>query len=149
MKGTLPTCLNQCILPAMTYGVKTWTLTTKMENTLSAAQQNMERNMLNITYKDGKTNKSVRGQTKVMDIMEIIKNRNWTWAGHISRRTDNRWRAALTETFGGNMLRHSSWSGLFVAEDDDVTMRLNLCSTINRYTMWNIILINLMLCIKF
>ena len=33
---------------------------------------------------------------KVMDIMEIIKNRKWTWAGHISRRTDNRWSAAMT-----------------------------------------------------
>jgi len=38
----------------------------------------------------------VRDQTKVMDIMEIIKNRKWTWAGHISPRTDNRWNAALT-----------------------------------------------------
>jgi len=43
-----------------------------------------------------KTNKWVRGQTKVMEIMEIIKNRKWTWAGHIGRRTDNRWSAALT-----------------------------------------------------
>ena len=31
-------------------------------------------------------------QTKVMDIMELIKNRKWTWVGHISRRKDNRWR---------------------------------------------------------
>ena len=44
----------------------------QMENKLSAAQHNMERNMLNITYKDRKTNKSVRDQTKLMDIMEII-----------------------------------------------------------------------------
>ena len=62
MKGTLPTCLkrkvfNQCILPAMTYGAETWTLTTKMENKLSAAQHKMERNMFNITYKDRKTKK--------------------------------------------------------------------------------------------
>ena len=101
MKGTLPTCLkrkgfNQCTLLAMTYGAETWTLTTKMEKKLSAAQHNMERNMLNITYKDRKTNKWVRDQTKVMDIMEIIKNRKWTWTGHISHRTDNRWSAALT-----------------------------------------------------
>ena len=38
----------------------------------------------------------MRGQTKVRDIMEIIKNRKWTWTGHISRRTDNRWSTALT-----------------------------------------------------
>jgi len=68
-----------------------------MEKKLSAAQHTMEQNMLNVTYKDRKTNHWVRDQTKVMDIMEkIIKNRKWTWAGHISRRTDNRWSAALT-----------------------------------------------------
>ena len=47
-----------------------------MENKLSAAQHNMERNMLNITNKDRNTNMWVRDQTKVMDIMEIIKIRN-------------------------------------------------------------------------
>ena len=100
MKGTLPTCLqrkvfNQCNLPAMTSGAETWTLTTKMEKKLSAAQHNMERKMLNITYKERKTNNWVREKTTVMDIMKIIKNRKWTWAGHISRRTDNRWSAAV------------------------------------------------------
>jgi len=29
-----------------------------------------------------------------MEIMEIIKK--WTWTGHISRRTDNRWSGPLT-----------------------------------------------------
>ena len=79
----------------MTYGTETWTLTTKMEKKLSSAQHNMERNVPSITYKDRKTNKWVRDQTKVMDIMEIIKNRKWTRTGHISRGTDNRWSGAL------------------------------------------------------
>jgi len=81
MKGTLPTCLkrnvfNQCILPAMTYGAETWTLTTKMEMKLPATLHNTERSMLNITYKDRTTNKWVRDQTKVMDIMDITKTGN-------------------------------------------------------------------------
>jgi len=63
---------------------------------LSAALHNMERNILNVTYKDRETNKWMRDRTKVKDIMEIIKNRRWTGAGHISRRTDNRWSAAMT-----------------------------------------------------
>ena len=46
-----------------------------MENKLSVAQHNTEQNMLNITYKNWKTNKQVRDQTKVMDSTEIIKNR--------------------------------------------------------------------------
>jgi len=80
----------------MNYVAETWTLTTEMEKKLSAAQHNMELNLLNITYKDRRTNNWVTEQTKVMDIMEIIINRKWTWAGHISRRTDNRYSAALT-----------------------------------------------------
>jgi len=83
------------ILLAMTYTAETWTLRTKMERKLSAAQHTMERNMLSITYKYRKTNKKVMDQTKVIDIMKIFIFK-WTWVGHISRRTDNRWSAALT-----------------------------------------------------
>jgi hypothetical protein len=67
-----------------------------MERKLAAAQHNMERSILNITYKDRKTNKWIREQTQVQDILETIKRRKWIWAGHISRRSDNRWSAALT-----------------------------------------------------
>ena len=48
------------------------------------------------TYKDRKTCKWTRDQTNVIDIMEIIKNRKCTWAGHISRGTGNRWSVAFT-----------------------------------------------------
>ena len=101
MKGNLPICLkrkvyNQCILPAISYGAESWTLTAKMERKLAAAQHNMERSILNITYKDRKTNKWIREQTQVQDILETIKIRKWTWAGHISRRQDNRWSSRLT-----------------------------------------------------
>jgi len=65
----------------MTYGAETWTLTTKTEKKLSATQQGMK--LLNINYRYRKINKWVMDQTKVMDIMEIIKNRTWTLAGHI------------------------------------------------------------------
>jgi len=47
-----------------------------MENKLSATQHNMEQHMLNISYENRKTNKWVRDQTKVMDIMEMTKNKN-------------------------------------------------------------------------
>ena len=102
MKGNLPLCLkkkvyDQCILPSMTYASETWSLTTKMERKLAAAQHNMERSMLNITYKDRKTNKWIREQTKVKDIMKVIKQRKWKWAGHVSRRRDGRWSTKITE----------------------------------------------------
>ena len=56
-KSNLAICLkrqvyNSCVLPAMTYGAETWTLTKQAQNKLAAAQTKMERSMLNITYKD-------------------------------------------------------------------------------------------------
>jgi len=42
------------------------------------------------------TTRWVRDQTKVMEIMDIIKHRKWTWSSHMRCRTDNRRSAALT-----------------------------------------------------
>ena len=53
---------NSCVLPAMTYGAETWTLTKQAQNKLAAAQTKMERSMLNITYKDRRTNIWVRDE---------------------------------------------------------------------------------------
>ena len=64
---------NSCVLPAMTYGAETWTLTKQAQNKLAAAQTKMERSMLNITYKDRKTNIWVRKQTKVIDIISNVR----------------------------------------------------------------------------
>ena len=47
---------NSCVLPAMTYGAETWTLTKHAHNKLAPAQTKMVRSMLNITYRDRKTN---------------------------------------------------------------------------------------------
>ena len=80
----------------MTYGAETWTVTSQAKNKLAAAQTKMERNMLNITYRDTKTNIWVRQRTKVTDVVEQIRSRKWTWAGHVSRIRDNRWTLRYT-----------------------------------------------------
>ena len=54
---------NSCVLPAMTYGAETWTLTKQAQNKLAAAQTKMERSMLSITYKDRNTSIWVREWT--------------------------------------------------------------------------------------
>ena len=102
LKSEIPITLkrklfNQCILPAMTYACETWTMTKSMQQKLAAAQRRMERSMIGITLKDRKTNEWIRNKTKVQDILEIVKRRKWTWAGHVSRMTDNRWTARLTD----------------------------------------------------
>ena len=95
-KSNLAICLkrqvyNYCVLPAMTYGAETWTLTKQAQNKLAAAQTKMERSMLNITYKDRRTNIWVRERTKLIDIIYTVRKMKWSWAGHINRLKDDRW----------------------------------------------------------
>ena len=93
-KSNLAICLkrqvyNSCVLPAMTYGAETWPLTKQEQNKLVAAQTKMERSMLNITYKDRRTNIWIRQRTKVIDIM-------YTVGRAYNRLKDNRWTSRVT-----------------------------------------------------
>ena len=79
-KNNLAICLkrqvyNSCVLPAMTYGAETRTMTKQAQNKLAAAQTKMERSMLNITYKDKRTNIWVRERTKVINIMYTVRKK--------------------------------------------------------------------------
>ena len=94
-KSKLVICLkrqvyNSSVLPAMTYGAETWALTYQAQNKLAAAQTKMERSMLNITYKDRRTNIWVMERTKLIDIIYTVRRMKWSWAGHINRLKDDR-----------------------------------------------------------
>ncbi|KAI8440552.1 hypothetical protein MSG28_001794 [Choristoneura fumiferana] len=82
---------NQCVLPVMTYGAETWTLTLGLVHKFKVAQRAMERAMLGVSLKDRIRNEVIRQRTKVIDIAHRISTLKWQWAGHITRRTDNRW----------------------------------------------------------
>ena len=54
----LPQCLksrafDQCVLPVMTYGAETWTLTKGLVHKFQVAQRAMERAMLGVSLKQG------------------------------------------------------------------------------------------------
>ena len=78
------------------HGAEPWPLTTQPKNKVATAQTKMERSMLNITYLDSKTYIWVRENTKVTDVIEQVRRRKWTWAGHVSRIRDNRWTLRIT-----------------------------------------------------
>ena len=82
---------DSCVLPVLTYGAETLTLTRASENKLRVTQRAMERSMLGITLRDKMTNQWIRQQTKVVDVMEEIASLKWNWAGHIARMVDERW----------------------------------------------------------
>ena len=94
-KSILAICLkrqvyNSCVLPARTYGSERWTLTKQAQNKRAAAQTNMERSMLNITYKARKTNIWVRERANVIDIISHVRTMKWYWARHINCLKDDR-----------------------------------------------------------
>ena len=102
LKSKLPMSLkrkvyNGCVIPAMTYGCETWSLTKNSENLLRRAQRAMERAMLGITLRDRRSSKWIRGITGVTDIIQFIKQQKWRWAGHVARRNDNRWSKRVTD----------------------------------------------------
>ena len=88
---------DQCVLPAMTYGAETWTFHANIIQRLQVAQRKMERRMLNISYRERRRNTEVRKISQIEDISTRIKKLKWTWAGHISRYSDDRWTKRLTE----------------------------------------------------
>ncbi len=88
---------DQCVLPTMAYGAETWTTTKALENKLRTTQRAMERAMLHISIRDKVRCEDIRKRTGVKDIIYKIKQAKWRWAGHIARRTDNRWTRRLTD----------------------------------------------------
>ncbi|KAJ0175948.1 hypothetical protein K1T71_008122 [Dendrolimus kikuchii] len=71
--STIPQCLKtkvfeQCVLPIMTYGAETWTLTAGLVHKFKVAQRAMERAMLGVSLMDKIRNEDIRKRTKVTDI---------------------------------------------------------------------------------
>ena len=57
----------------------------------------MERSMMKLTLRNKKRASWIRQNTKVDDIIEVIKKQKWRWAGHVARMKDNRWTKRLTD----------------------------------------------------
>lgn len=101
-KSDLPVCLkrkvfDQCVLPVLTYGAETLTLTKTSANKIRTTQRAMERSMLGLTLRDRITNTELRRRSGVTDAIERISTLKWNWAGHVARTKDNRWTKRVLE----------------------------------------------------
>lgn len=102
LRSEIPICLKRkiydhCILPVLTYGAETLTLTKASCNRIRVTQRRMERAMLGLSWRDRVPNESLRRRTGVVDAVERIALLKWNWAGHVARRTDNRWTRRIIE----------------------------------------------------
>ena len=88
---------NQCIIPTLTYGCQTWTLTKELTQKMEICQRKMERKMLGIKLIEKTPNTEIREKTGVYDVLGVITKTRWKWAGHVARIKDNRWTVRCTE----------------------------------------------------
>lgn len=102
LRSDIPMCLkrkvfDQCILPVLTYGAETLTLTKNTANKIRVAQRSMERAMLGLSLRDRVPNAEVRRRSGVTDAITRILTLKWNWAGHLARINDGRWTRKITE----------------------------------------------------
>ncbi|CAK1590282.1 unnamed protein product [Parnassius mnemosyne] len=70
---------NQCVLPVMTYGTETWSVTAGRMRKLKVAQRAMERAMLGVSLRDKLRNEDIRNRTRVTDIAQRISKLKLQW----------------------------------------------------------------------
>jgi hypothetical protein len=71
-------------------------VTLRLVGPQAQAQRAMERSF-RVSLRDCILNEVIRQKIKVSDIVYRIITLKWQWAGHISRRTDNRWGKRVLE----------------------------------------------------
>ncbi|CAG9135822.1 unnamed protein product [Plutella xylostella] len=64
---------EQCVLPVMTYGAETWSLTLGLLNRLGVTQRAMKRAMLGVSLRDRIRNEEIRKGTKITDIAYRVR----------------------------------------------------------------------------
>ena len=91
------------VLPALCYGNEQWTLTKFLANRIRVTHAALERKLVGMTLAEqrerGLHQKDLREMSKLKDpLVHLIKNK-LGWAGHVARRTDNRWTTATMEWY--------------------------------------------------
>ncbi|CAH2236653.1 jg16480 [Pararge aegeria aegeria] len=100
---------DSCILPIMTYGCQTWSLTKQNMHKLETCQHSMERSMLNVKLKDKINLEKLRNVTKIKDVTYCIRKPKWRWAGHMMRSNKEKWAKDITEWCPRQNKRKKGW----------------------------------------
>ena len=106
-KSNLAICMkrqmyNSCVHPAMKYGAEPWTLAKHAHNKLALHILKMERRMLNTTYTPvqvytyRRTSIWAEDRTQFTYIISNVTTMKWSWVGHISHPTYDRWTSRVT-----------------------------------------------------
>ncbi|CAM4721526.1 unnamed protein product [Leuciscus chuanchicus] len=87
---------NSTVLPGMLYGAETWTMTAADRLKLAVTERAIERRMIGVQQTDHVRNEQLRAMTRVDDAVDLANKAKKRWAGHLMRRTDERWTREVT-----------------------------------------------------
>lgn len=79
---------NVCILPILTYGCQTWSLTKKQVSKLESCQNAMNRSMTGKKLHHKIRTESIKKHINTKDVIATIRILKWKWAGHTIRGRD-------------------------------------------------------------
>lgn len=89
--------MDMCVLPVLTYGAQTWSLTEALMSKIGVCQRAMERSMLGVKLIDRIRNTDLRSMTQITDAGRTACKLKWDWAGHVCRMPDELWAKITTE----------------------------------------------------
>jgi hypothetical protein len=100
---TRATIFDTHVLPALCYGSEQWTTTKALENRVRVSHAALERRLIGITLTEqrekGIHGTDIRQISRVSDPLKHVLKSKLRWAGHVARRTDNRWTTATMEWY--------------------------------------------------
>ena len=77
------------LTPLLLYGAETWSLTTKTQSKLQAAEMRVLRLIKGVTRRDRCKNADIRKEVGVGSIIEDIERSKLRWYGHVMRMSDD------------------------------------------------------------
>ena len=77
--------------PILTYGSEAWSLTTKTESQIQAAEMRVLRMIRGVTRLDKMRNTQIREDLHVISILKFVEKNKLRWYGHVKRMNNNRY----------------------------------------------------------
>ncbi|KAK6038711.1 hypothetical protein COOONC_23784, partial [Cooperia oncophora] len=91
---------DSTVLPALCYASETWAENKASTLMLTRAQRALERTLLNINRREQRCRNlhstDMRSMSGILDAVVYAWNAKKRWAGHVVRRTDDRWTTRIT-----------------------------------------------------
>ena len=125
---------DSTVLPALCYAAETWADTVATSKALRTTHRALERSLLKMTRRKqhlvGLRSTDMRRMSRLRDPAEYVAKAKHRWAGHIMRRTDDRWTLRTSEWIPRETKRPrgrppTRWADVFVERMDQLRNQLD------------------------